>query len=94
MRCKVRLAVCDTVPTAMLKLYRCALGRSQVISCVVPDTRKAVAVRDTLEGPVGTACPASVLRTHPDTVLWLEPGSASLSTAHKVAGAKPSDDTV
>jgi glucosamine-6-phosphate deaminase len=48
------------------------------VLAVVPEERKAVPVRDALSGPVSTACPASVLRTHDNVTLYLDSGSASL----------------
>lgn len=67
----------EEVPEQALTLTIPAILQSDVISCVVPDERKAQAVRDALYGPVSTDCPASVLRTHSDTVLFLDEHSAS-----------------
>ncbi len=53
------------------------LGISNLICCV-PDLRKAEAVKGTIEGPISTACPASILRTHPSAQLFLDVDSASL----------------
>ena len=66
------------VPTHALTLTIPAILGSRSISCVVPDTRKAEAVYNSLFGPINTACPASILRTHKDTTLFLDKGSASL----------------
>jgi len=44
----------------------------------VPGPQKAAAVAATLDGPVTTACPASVLRDHPDAVLFVDEDAASL----------------
>jgi len=49
--------------------------------CVVPERRKAQAVRATLQGPISTACPASVLRRFPQATLFLDADSASLLQA-------------
>ena len=46
--------------------------------CIVPEQRKAPAVRAALKGPIGTACPASFLRTQPHCTLFLDAASASL----------------
>jgi glucosamine-6-phosphate deaminase len=67
----------DDVPTRALTLTVPAIMRSRIISCVVPDTRKAEAVNNTLYGPVSEDCPASILRTHENVVLWLDNNSAS-----------------
>ena len=65
------------MPTHAITLTVPAIMRAKAISCAVPDERKARAVAATLEGPLGTACPASILRTHADCVLWLDPASSS-----------------
>ncbi|HPG41705.1 MAG TPA: glucosamine-6-phosphate deaminase [bacterium] len=67
----------DDVPKQALSLTIPAIMRCQTISCVVPDERKSEAVYNTLYGPVSTACPASILRTHPDAVLFLDRFSAT-----------------
>jgi glucosamine-6-phosphate deaminase len=46
--------------------------------CIVPERRKAEAVRDALKGPITTACPASTLRKHSQCTLYLDADSASL----------------
>lgn len=65
-----------SVPTHALTLTCPALMSGRAIVCVVPGPRKAAAVKTTLEGPVSTACPATVLRQHPDAVLYLDADSA------------------
>jgi len=62
-------ALSQTIPSMM---------RCNVLSVVVPDERKAAAVKATLTEPVSTAVPASIMRTHPNCHLWLDPPSASL----------------
>ncbi|MBN1464768.1 glucosamine-6-phosphate deaminase [candidate division KSB1 bacterium] len=74
------------VPTHALSLTIPAIMRCKAISCVAPDARKARAVRDALHGPVATACPASILRTHRNAVLWLDEPSAA---ATKGAASNP-----
>ena len=44
---------------------------------VVPDERKAAAVKATLEGKISPAVPASILRTHPNVTLYLDEPAAS-----------------
>jgi len=50
--------------------------RSREIVCVVPDARKAKAVKDCLEGEISPLYPASILRQHDNTVIYLDPASA------------------
>ncbi len=66
-----------SVPTHALTLTCPALMSGRAIVCVVPGPRKAAAVKATLEGPVSASCPATVLRQHPDAVLYLDADSAS-----------------
>jgi glucosamine-6-phosphate deaminase len=67
----------DDVPTHALSLTISAIMRCKHISCVVPDERKAEAVYNTLNAEISTTCPATILRTHPATVLYLDEGAAS-----------------
>lgn len=67
----------DDVPKEALSLTIPAIMRCSAISCVVPDKRKADAVYRTVNEDISTTCPATILRKHPDTVLFLDAGSAS-----------------
>jgi glucosamine-6-phosphate deaminase len=66
------------VPTHAYTLTVPALLRAPVVSVVVPGPRKANAVLETLQGPIGEACPASALRKHPGATLYLDRDSARL----------------
>ena len=68
----------DDVPKEALTLTITAIMSCKAISCVVPDERKAQAVYNSLYGVISTNCPASILRTHPESVLFLDKGSASM----------------
>lgn len=68
----------DQVPTHALTLTVPTLASAKHHLCIVPAATKAQAVRDTLEGPVTTACPASILRTCQSAVLYLDCDSARL----------------
>ncbi len=68
----------DDVPTHALSLTIPAIMQSKTISCVVPDKRKAQALHDALYGPVSIDCPASILRTHKNAVLWLDESAGKL----------------
>ena len=56
-------AVTLTVPAIMSCRFLC---------CTVPDERKSEAVYNALTHDISTSCPASVLRTHCDAVLFLD----------------------
>jgi glucosamine-6-phosphate deaminase len=54
------------------------------VSCV-PELRKAEAVKRAFEGPISTACPASIVRKHSNAHVFLDKDSASLlSSASQV----------
>jgi glucosamine-6-phosphate deaminase len=69
------------VPGRAITVTIPALLRAGRVLAVVPDARKAEPVRDALEGPVTTACPASALRQTPQATIFLDPQSASLLSA-------------
>jgi len=58
--------------TLTVPVFRAALR----LSIHVPGARKARAVHAALEGPIATACPASILRLHPDATLYLDEAAA------------------
>lgn len=66
----------DDVPKEAVSLTITAIMNCKTISCVVPDERKATAVHNTLFHKISTECPATILRKHPDTVLFLDKSSA------------------
>jgi glucosamine-6-phosphate deaminase len=68
----------EDVPARAISMSIRQILKSREILAIVPDLRKAPAVRDCLELPVGPLHPASVLRQHPNTTLYLDRQSASL----------------
>ena len=68
----------DDVPTHALTLTVPTLTRAPYLFCIVPAATKAWAVRETLNGTIDEHCPASVLRTHDNAVLYIETESAKL----------------
>ncbi len=67
----------NDVPKEALTLTIKAIMKSKVVSCVVPDQRKAYAIKSALFNEISTNCPASILRTHPNTKLYLDTSAAS-----------------
>lgn len=67
----------DVPKQAMTLTLSFIMGIPQAV-CVVPNSRKANAVKNAIRGEVTTACPASILRYHPNAVLYLDKDSASL----------------
>jgi glucosamine-6-phosphate deaminase len=66
------------VPTHALTVTIPALLRARRVFAIVPDARKAEPVRRALEGPIDTACPASILQTQAHATLYLDRQSAGL----------------
>lgn len=66
------------VPTRAVSMTVRQIMKSQQIISVVPDRRKAQAVKNTLESKISPRIPASILRQHPDVTLYLDQDSASL----------------
>jgi glucosamine-6-phosphate deaminase len=62
----------EAVPDRALTLTIPTLFRVPKLIASVPGGRKARIVRRTLEEPISTACPATILRTHPDTTVYLD----------------------
>ena len=71
----------EDVPRRAISMSVRQILKSREILCIVPDARKAAAVRDTVELPVSPMRPASVLRTHARTTLFLDEPSAALLRA-------------
>ncbi len=67
----------EEVPKFALTLTMSAITRIPETVAVVPGILKANAIEAMLHGPISTACPASILRTHPSSVLYLDMDSAS-----------------
>lgn len=65
------------VPTRALTVTIPALLDAHAIFCTVPGSNKKEAVRRAILDPIGPACPATALRRHPRSTLYLDPDSAS-----------------
>ena len=81
----------DDVPKSAISLTIPTLMRVPKLIASVPGPRKAAIVRRTIEEPVSTACPATILRTHPDVTVFLDTDSASL--IELAAGSRLSEET-
>ena len=65
------------VPVQAMTLTISALLRIPKLIVSVPGSRKSRVVRRTLQEAISTACPATVLRTHPDATVYLDEESAA-----------------
>jgi glucosamine-6-phosphate deaminase len=67
----------EEVPRHALTLTIPTLLRVPKLIVTVPGSRKATAVRRTLEDMLTTDCPSTILRTHPDATIYLDVDSAA-----------------
>lgn len=62
----------EEVPLFALTLTIPMLLSAKFMYCMVPGSTKKQAVYQTLNGPISTECPASILRTHENAYLYLD----------------------
>jgi glucosamine-6-phosphate deaminase len=68
----------EQVPLQAISMSIQQIMKAQQVLCIVPDQRKAEAVKSTLEFEVSPLRPASILQTHKNAYLYLDHDSASL----------------
>ena len=66
------------VPKQAISMSVKQILKAKEILAVVPDARKAQAVKLCFEGEISPMAPASILRTHPNATIYLDKNSASL----------------
>jgi glucosamine-6-phosphate deaminase len=78
----------DDVPRRAMSMGVRQILKTKEIICFVPDKRKANAVKACFDGDITPMAPASILRGHPKTTVYLDTDSASLLRAETVAALK------
>lgn len=68
----------DSVPRTAISMSISQMMKAEKIICVVPDERKATAVKNAFTGDVDPQYPASILQKHTNCVVFLDPESAGL----------------
>jgi glucosamine-6-phosphate deaminase len=66
------------VPKQALSMSAKQILKAKEILAVVPDKRKAGAVKACFEGEISPMAPASILRRHPNATVYLDSNSASM----------------
>ena len=66
------------VPRRAISMSVRQILKTKQILCIVPDARKANAVKACFDGEISPLAPASILRTHPNTTVYLDKNSAAL----------------
>jgi glucosamine-6-phosphate deaminase len=82
----------DDVPTHAITLTIPALMSGRQLFCMVPGISKRHAVRKTLNEPISTSCPSSVLREHPACILFTDKDSYKLEVDERGAAYGPSPE--
>lgn len=72
----------EDVPSRAISMSIHQIMTSKAIICSVPDTRKALAIKNCIEGQISSEHPASILQSHPHYHLFLDEGSSSLLSGH------------
>ncbi|HEX6718097.1 MAG TPA: glucosamine-6-phosphate deaminase [Pyrinomonadaceae bacterium] len=70
----------DEVPKNALSLTIPTLMARPKLFAIAPGPAKRQAIKNTIEGPISTTCPASILRTHPDAHLFIDVVAAEYLT--------------
>ena len=68
----------STVPTQAISMSVRQVMKSKEILAVVPDARKAHAIKACFDGEISPMAPSSILRTHPSATVYLDTHSAAL----------------
>jgi glucosamine-6-phosphate deaminase len=68
----------EEVPRRAISMTVRQVLKAKQILAIVPDTRKAPAIAKCFGAEISPMAPASILRTHPNTVLYLDQNSAAL----------------
>ena len=76
------------VPKQAISMSAQQILKAKEILAVVPDKRKAQAIKACLEGEISPLAPASILRRHPNATVYLDTNSASLLRAKTQAALK------
>ncbi|MCF3109884.1 glucosamine-6-phosphate deaminase [Niabella sp. CC-SYL272] len=71
-------AALEEVPVQAISMSVKQIMKSAHIICSVPDSRKARAIKNSVEQPVSPLYPASILQEHPSCRLYLDDASAAL----------------
>ena len=78
----------EEVPLQAISMSIKQILKSKHIICSVPDSRKALAVKNSVEMPVNKHYPASILQLHPNCTCYLDQFSSSLIATNNLSVKK------
>jgi glucosamine-6-phosphate deaminase len=79
----------DEVPRRAISMTVRQILKAQEIIAIVPEARKAKAIEKCFAGEISPLAPASVLRRHSNTIVYLDKDSAALLKPETVAAFQP-----
>jgi len=68
----------SAVPTQAISMSVRQVLKAREILAVVPDARKAQAIKACFDGPISPMAPSAILRTHPNATIYLDRQSSAL----------------
>jgi glucosamine-6-phosphate deaminase len=68
----------EEVPRKAISMSIRQIMKANQVICSVPDSRKAIAIKNCFENPVSNLYPASILQLHPRCICYLDKDSSSL----------------
>ena len=74
----------EDIPKQAISMSIRHLCKSKYIICSAPDSRKAEAVKECIDGPVSNLHPASILQRHSNCTYFLDKASAAFLSTEKV----------
>ena len=77
----------NDVPKRAISMSVKQVLKAKQIIAIVPDTRKANAVKACFDGEISPMAPSSILRTHPNATIYLDKNSAALLRPATLASA-------
>lgn len=75
----------ELVPNKAISMSVKQVLKSEEILAVVPGPQKAQAIQACFDGPISPLAPSSILRTHPNTTIYLDRASAALLKSSTLA---------
>ena len=75
------------VPQRAISMSIRQILRTKAILWIAPDAGKALAVKACVDGEITPLAPASILRTHPNTTVYLDLNSAALLSSATLKSA-------
>ena len=79
----------DEVPRRAISMTVRQILKAQEIIAIVPEARKAKAIEKCFAGEISPLAPASILRRHSNTIVYLDKDSAALLKPETVAAFQP-----